>query len=360
MIQAAPFYLTGSINDMTTLVCAISGIKFKTELMPDLIIPYTAGYFHPVFAADHKQLHRLYSLHCAGKLVATDSYLLLLAFLHSTGSVQWQHPATLNPTDPSTRSLVENNLSQLLAVIAKTDIIIHPRFKQPSFVINYNNADLNNLSGWIETWNDNIEEFYDRRASDKEREELSKLENKLTDLIRSGEPTRGYAHIVADWASVAGEFPAERREEWKRVIRSCYNVNKMFNTPLPLIKEIKDFCEQNITVGSIHFHELYEVLRQGISSHVDYLGGSSLATTYEILPDLNDPETVASLIKTEESIQAIRDKAPTSEPVRTDYEDSIAFLRARLAYRAVKNLADHKEVPEPTPEPSIMFKGEEL
>ena len=326
---------------MATVTCAISGVTFKSDYLSDLVLPHTAGYFHPIFAADHKQLHRLYSLHCAGKLSASDSYFLLLAFLHSTNSVIWNHPATLKPAENATSVLVENNLAQLLTVIAKSDAISHPRFAQPKVVINHNNANLIQLSGWIETWEDNIDSFYNRRASDREKEELAKLENSLTNLICSGEPTKAYAHIVANWAAIAGDFPRERREEWKRVIRSCFNVNKMFNTPLPLIKEIKDYCECNIEVGSVHFHELYKVLKQGINCHVDYLGGSSLALGYEILPELTDSDTIASLVKNEEALELIRAKAPKTEPLAKDYPDSLSFLKAKLAYRAAINATNN-------------------
>ena len=42
-------------------------------------------------------------------------------------------------------------------------------------------------------------------------------------------------------------------------------MTKMFNTPLVLLKEIKDYCECNIEAGSIHFHTLIQVLQEGIS-----------------------------------------------------------------------------------------------
>lgn len=318
---------------MSTITCAISGIAFKTEYMGELTIPHTAGYFHPVFACSHKQLHALYSLHTRGKLAPTDSYLLFLAFLHSSGKITWQHPATLDPMSTYTRQLIEGNIAQLLSVLARTDTILHPHFKQPSFIVSHSNCDLSGIGHYIKSWDNNISWWYSNRAEEKEQRDLQKVENYLSTLILSGEKVERYSHVVADWADVAAGFPIDKREEWKRVIRTCFNVTKMFNTPLTLLKEIKDYCECNIEAGSIHFHTLSKVLKKGISCHIDYLGGSSLALGYEILPELADSDTLASIVKNETAVNSIVSNAPIKEPVRTDYSDSMSFLRAKLAYR---------------------------
>jgi hypothetical protein len=348
---------------MSTITCAISGIKFKTDYLGELTISHTAGYFHPVFACNHKQLHALYSLHTRGKLAPTDSYLLFLAFLNSTDKIDWQHPVTLDPIAAKTRQLIEINICQLVSVIARTDTILHPHFKQPDYKIYLANSDLSNVGSYISAWEDNIDWWYSNRAEEQEIRDLQKVENYLSTLILSGEKVERYSHVVADWADIAATFPTDRREEWKRVIRTCFNVTKMFNTPLSLLKEIKDYCECNIDVGSIHFHTLSLVLKKGISCHIDYLGGSSLALGYEILPELADSDTLASIVKNEEAISNIIAKAPKNAPVRTDYSDSMAFLRAKLAYRvaasnkvAIPKMSDTIE----NTEPSISLDSDDL
>lgn len=332
---------------MSHITCAVSGLQFKTDHIPSLYIPHTAGYFHPVFACDHKQLHQLYSAHTAGKLTPTDSYLLFLGILHSTGQIEWRHPATLDPTSSSTRVLIENNIHQLLSVIAKTDAILHPSFQQPSFVVSHHNSDLEQVHSYIAAWEDNVDNFYFRKAEQKDRNDLNKVENYLSTLILSGEDTSKHAHIVADWADIAAEFPSSDRELWKRTIRTCFNVTKMFNTPLSLLKEIKDYCECNIEAGSIHFHTLSKVLKSGIRCHIDYLGGSTLARGYELLPELADSDTLASLVQNEKAVSTVVATVShlTCAPVAADYATSMSFLKARLAYRVKKGQDDrNKEV----------------
>lgn len=329
---------------MATITCAISGISFKSDYMTALNISYTEGYFHPVFAANHQQLHYLYSLHTSGKLSASDSYLTFLALLHSSGKIEWRHPATIDPTSKATRSLIENNIAQLVSVLAMTDAIKHPGFKQPRYTITHNNSDLEQVGFWIRAWQDNINSFHTYRAGLSDRKELAKIENYLSTLILSGEETKNYSHIVADWADIAADFPAAKREEWKRIIRTCFNVTKMFNTPLSSLKEIKDYCECNIEVGSIHFHTLSEVLKKGISCHVDYLGGSTLARGYELLPDLADSDTLEAMLANEKAVSDIIAKAPKEEPKKENYSSQLDYLKAKLAYRAARNAIKENEL----------------
>lgn len=317
---------------MATITCAISGIKFKCSHLESSNISYTEGYFHPIFALPYIQLHHLYTRHCKGELTSNDSYLLFIAFLHSSGKIEWKHPAICNPNEIITKKLIENNLAQLIRVLEQTGIICHPSFKQPSFRVNYENASLKQIPNYIKAWEDNIEDFRTGRANIKEQEDLQKAENKLSYLILSGEKPEKFSHVIASWANQAGEFPTDKAELYMRTIRSCFNTTKMFNTPLALLKEIKEFCETNIEAGSIHFHTLSQVLKEGIHRHIDYLGGSSLALGYTLLPALGVKGKEAELKNTAELATVVAN-APTEAPKEKDYPDSLSLLKAKLAYR---------------------------
>jgi len=324
--------------------CAISGVTFNCSYLGGTYIPASAGYFHPIFAANYTQLHSLYTAHCKGRLPATDSYLLFLAFLHSSEQIEWAHHTTLKPDGAIAIKLVENNLSQLIAVLDKSAVIQHPAFHQPSYKVTRDNSTLATISVWIADWQENIDAFLFGKADEKVFEALKKVENKLSYLILSGEPPESYSPIIASWASKTAEFPAEKDKEWQKVIRSCFSTTKMFNTPLALLKEVKDFCECNIEVGSIHFHTLSEVLREGIRRHTDYLGGSSLALGYTLLETLPDREAE---LKGEAEVAEIAAKAPSTYPKKEDYSTSFEFTKAKLAYRvgsyvAVKDVGDKK------------------
>jgi hypothetical protein len=209
------------------------------------------------------------------------------------------------------------------------------------------------IANWIEAWQENIDDFKHGRADLRQIQDLQEVENKLSKLILSGEPPERYSTTIAAWASQAAEFPPASDELYQRTIRSCFNITKMFNTPLSLLKEIKEYCECNIEAGSIHFHTLSAVLKEGIKRNTDYLGGSSLALGYTLLPaeDLT-PESRAAELKNQAEVAALAAKAPESKPVRADYASSLDFLRAELAYRVALGQAKQAAALATTTKPS--------
>lgn len=327
---------------MARVTCAISGLPFSTDYLEGLSIPHTLGYFHPIFAVEYKHLLRLYTAHSHGKLTPKDSYLLFLAILHSSDQITWKAPASLDPNDNQTKRLIENNMSQLIEVLEKTALIKHPSFEQPSFVVTYDNSALLQIPNWIKAWKANIISFHTGRYRLLEIQTLQKVENKLTKLILSGEKREKFSHVIADWASKAAEFPPDKIEQYKLTIRSCYNMNKMFNTPLSLLKEIKDHCECNIEAGSIHFHTLIQVLKKGISKHIDYLGGSTLALGYTLLPVAAEKAE----LKNQAELATLTANAPASYPKKEDYGTSLDFIKAKLAYNVSSNLLKQKRILE--------------
>jgi hypothetical protein len=329
---------------MTTLNCAISGVSFQVSGLDFLSIPATQGYYHPVFATTQDQLYKAYSMHCKGQLKPSDSYLVFLAFLQSSGQIGWSHPATLDPTSSGTAKLIENNITQLVNVIEKTALIKHPSFVQPSFSVHYDNSDLEQIPNWIAAWYDNIDDFYSDKASAKELEELQVLENKLTSCILSGNKPEKYASVIADWACRAGEFPEDKAASWKTIIRTCFNSYKMFTTPLSLIKEVETYCHCNIEAGSIHFHELCEVLEKGRTNHIDYLGGTVEVSDFTLLPSLDsidntgtDNSNDLASTNVNDMLDSIVARAPKTEPIESQYSSKIEFIKAKLAYRVAAN-----------------------
>jgi hypothetical protein len=326
---------------MAKVTCAISGIVYTTTHLTNLTVPHTEGMVHPIFSMPRKTLYTIYTQHCKGELTQTDSYLLFLAFFHSSGQVSWKYPASLTPTDTATQILIETNFSSLLRVLEQSDLINHPAFEQPSFAVYYDNSSLNHLPNWIMAWEKNINYFYSNRASEDDLDKMQKLENKLSYHILSGEDPKKYAGVIANWACTVGEFPPNVAVLWKETIKDCFSIAKMFETPLALLKEIKEHIELNIEVGSIHFHTLYAVINEGIDKHKDYLGGSSLG--YTILPTLDS-------IRDEPAQKGLAALAVTIAnaskvaPVREDYPNSLAFLKARLAYKTAQLAAKEKRL----------------
>jgi hypothetical protein len=209
-------------------------------------------------------------------------------------------------------------------VIELSDAIITPAFKQPKFVVRACNNSLAQIPAWIHAWRDNIAAFDRGYANQQLRDDLVKIENRLSYLIKSGLPIKDYGTVIAQWANAASIFPEDVAEDWEKVIRTCYNSDKMFSTPLATLKEIKAHCEQNIEAGSIHFHTLQKTLKEGISRHTDFLGMSSAELGYTLMP--------IDSSKNDIELEAIRAKAPTETPSRLNYTSDLAFIRAKMAY----------------------------
>ena len=321
---------------MAKINCAISGLTFSCDYGP-LTLNHKDGYYHPIFALPYKKLYGLYSKHCAGHLTATDSYLLFLAFLHSTEQVIWESPAACNPRDSSTKSLIENNLAQLIKVIETTNCISIPSFKQPSFVVCATNSNLETVPNWIGAWDRNIEDLKDGYLATKVLQDIVALENKLSYYLKSGLNPENYSFAVANWAAKAADFPAHKEEAWCKIIRSCFNSSKMFSTPISEIREVKEYCEENIEAGSIHYHALMSTLREGTSRHTNFLGlgavGSLESKGYTLLP--------IDSTKNQTEVEAIIAKAPIDQPVRIDYNSDLEFIKAKLRYRVALNASSN-------------------
>lgn len=319
---------SGDYLTMAKIRCAISGLTLEIPHVP-LTLSAEIGYYHPIFALPYRKLYGLYSKHCAGELTETDSYLLFLAFLHSTEQIKWEAPASLTPGE-STSYLVENNLLQLIKIIETTSMILHPAFVQPSFVVSKDNSLLHQIPNWIEAWENNIKDFQEGYKSKRMQEDLQKLENKLSYYLKSGLNPEEYAFAVASWADKAAGFPNHKTEEWCKIIRTCFNSERMFSTPLLELKKIKAYCEENIEVGSIHFHALMSTLNEGINRNLNFLGvsGISIQTVgYNLIP----PSSTAQSTE----LAAIIANAPEEPPKRTEYSSDMEFLKAKLRYRVL-------------------------
>jgi len=315
---------------MARITCGISGVSYKCEHVPMTLNKREIA--HPIFYLPQRKLLSLYQSYVDGGLSDTDSYLLFVALLHSTDSVSFTVPTIYHSR---TQSIIAANIAQLVSVIWKSNAIQHPAFKQPGFYIREDTAELENIKVWIKAWESNIDKFRAGLSSIREAEELKIVENRLTKLIKSPETAAvKLAANIATWADIAAGFPSSKTEYWKATIRKCYNLTAMFSTPKEDLIEIKAYCENNLEVGSLHFHTLMVVLNKGIANHNDFLGLGSSDTPSLGYTLLTSDDTVQ-----EAKLLSIAESAPKSEPVAADYTSKLEFLRARLAYKQAQKLA---------------------
>ena len=222
---------------MAKIICGISDIPI---IIPH--VPMTLSrreYNHPIFYLPQRKLLGLYSTYTKDHLTDIDSYLLFLALLKSTDSVEFVVPAQITS---STAHLIAANIGQLVNIIWQTNAIRHPSFKQPRFFIRADTANLDNIKIWIASWQKNIDDFKSGIDRDSEIRKLKKVEDKLARLIHSPEAGNiRLASAVAEWADKAACFPISKKDAWKLIIRKCYNLEAMFSTPKAVNNSIA-FC----------------------------------------------------------------------------------------------------------------------
>jgi len=344
---------------MANIICGISGVPFKTPHIPMTL--HKREMNHPIFYLPQKRLLGIYSLYLKGQLTDIDSYLLFVALLKSTDNVTF---SVITQVSTSTERIIASNIRQLVEVIWETNAILHPSFKQPSFYISQHTANLDNIKMWIVSWRKNIEEFKSGIDSRSSAKKLLETEKRLERLILSPDITGDLKLLsaVANWASLAADFPIAKMDDWKLLIRKCYNMQSMFNTPKKDLIELKEYCEENIEAGSLYYHNLMKVLRTGIANHNDFLGlgyltsdpaDKSSSYNYTLL---DTPENEA---KGEAAILAIIASAPTSEPIKNEYKTLTEFLKAKLAYRAAQEAGMKATSPSPKKEGRERSEGME-
>lgn len=325
---------------MARLICSKSGVIFNCEHMP--LATYNE---HPLFAVPQKRLISLAGTWAAQKLSSTESYLLYLALLDSTGLIHWRAHASYQ--GDATDSIVANNMEALLHIIAKINVINHPHFTLPSFAIGPDTAKLDNSKYWIQVWADNYSEWYSDYLSSQEREELkAKLDHRevaLQRLIKSSTPVDAYASTLAEWAATAGAFPTSLTlhpitkqqvplsEYWKQIIRTIANEDKLWRLPRADLVELIEHCEGAIQHGNIYAFTLMKYLRQGIKRYDDYLGFGDIGlstggtTLFTVMPPNSSVESInkAALLAT----------APTEEPKKNQYPTHFAWLKAYTKWK---------------------------
>lgn len=330
---------------MAKITCSKSGTVFAVEHMP--VALFSNAVSHPLFHVPQRKLIALAGQWSAGKLSPTESYLLFLSLLDSTGLVQWRTHALYTP---KTDQIVANNMHSLLSIIAKINLINHPSFTLPSFAVTTDTGDLDNAHHWIQSWKSNYLDWYASFEDSRKREEIKDKilarEESLQRLIKSATPPDAYASTLADWASVAGAFPTcetlhpitkttiTLNEYWKSLIRTVANEDKLWRFPRKDIVELIEHCEENIMHGNIYSHTLMKYLRNGLRKYDDYLGFGEDSTTAPVT-------TSFTILSSNSSVQdinraALINTAPSEEPKLHQYPNHFAYLKAYSKWKLSK------------------------
>lgn len=338
---------------MANVTCKYSGIVFHCEHLPISLSHREVA--HPIFSLPKKKLLSLTHQWSSSSLTPSENYLLYLALFHSTDLIEWRVPAIHTER---TQSIIAQNMEQLIHIISRIDLISHPNFTLPHFIISPDTRDLNNSRYWIQIWRENFEEFYSNYRSSQIREEtkerLEKRTHSLERMIKSPHTSKQeLANHLANWAEIAASFPQMRishpltktpttlAEYYKQVIRACASDDNIWRIPEKHILEVIEHCEEELFIedrtsnqyegaGSIYCHSLLKLLREGLEKQSDYLGfanqdlPSTKGTSFTILP--------SNASKADAALANISAAAPKELPLRQNYPTLFAYLKAKSAW----------------------------
>lgn len=326
------------------LYCQYSGVNFNLPQLPTL--KSTVLTVHPIFHMDKKALFKLYSDWADGLMESeTDRRLVFLAMLNSTDLIDWR--ATANPTD----ACVQANMPSLYYTTRWATAIQTPGFKLPKFAITNDTRKLENISHWLQVW-ENIRENFDisyRTTSQIEKQKTR--EEMLEKLIKSRGETGRFAGLLCQWAFDAASVPENIRDYWRQILTSK-GIN-IFSIPSVDMAELVEHFEDSLAEhGSIYSYTFLSYIRSLQKQIVTGLGfniTNSLdlvdivtRSEYSIIEG-GDDVTSTEII----NIQKIINSAPSVEPVESAYPNRVAFLRAKISWkmasRAAENYASAEE-----------------
>lgn len=335
--------------------CAYSGITFTCEHFPASVS--SKELVHPVFYLKPAKLLSLSTMWAEGKLTTTDSYLLFLALLDSTGLVQFR---TSVLRSDKTSQILALNMEQLVSLCTK---ILHVPAENkskilPSFAISSGSDTLDNVGAWLGTWQSALDEYVAGYKGAGARNKLIATESLLHKYIKDSSlhPSK-YSNLLANWAEIAGNFPSGEtllpggqkiplNLYWKNLITKAALDDSIFTVSQKDLEELIGHCEENIPHGSIYAHSLMKVLRDALAAQVDFFRGG--ATAFKVLssPSAASSSTSSSSVATSSggsedvgslNVARIIESAPAREPARGEYDSLVSFLKAKMAWNLAQS-----------------------
>lgn len=317
------------------ILCSISGIEFECSHFPGTF--FSREIAHPIFHLPQKRLLSYTGKWASGELTRTDSYLLFLSLLHSSEQVEFRVPVFRNE---HTDRIIALNMEPLVRTLIKLNTVTAPSVVFPRFAITTETRYLTNVNHWIECWQDSYQSFLDGYRSAHESRKLIVREAALQRMIKNPhKDIRDYASQIADWASIAGEFPTfltrspfnslqiPCSEYWKAIIGRAARDEYLYQIPASDLQELLEHCEDKIPVGSIYSNALFKLLRHAQERQKNFLGLGDIdagGNTYELLEEGTTAEAA--------NLRAMIISAPTEKPRPEQYPNKFKYLQAKLKW----------------------------
>jgi hypothetical protein len=330
------------------ILCGISGLEFSCDHFPAYLSSREVT--HPIFNLPQKKLISYLGKWASSELTPTDSYLLFLAILNSSELVEFRVPVCRSH---ETDSIVAQNMEHLAKIVSRLNTVTNPGVCFPHYAIGPETKFLSNIKYWIENWNEAYKDYQDGYSKEYESRKLITREAALERLIKNPHlPISAYASKIAEWASIAGNFPEylttspfsglkiSMGDYWKEIIQKCSREESLFSVPQVDIADLLEHCELNISIGTIYSNALFKVLRHALERQKNFLGLGDMDLTrgkYQILGADDTTETA--------NIKAMIDSAPETEPTLAQYPNKLAFLKAKLRWQMAKKYSGSQEIP---------------
>jgi hypothetical protein len=320
-------------------VRAPNSINTKGGLMEELPGVMT-GAHHPIFDMDQISLLSLLPskrgwIDWMMLKNKGEKKLLFLALLKATGLVEFQSPAY-----PTMRTMSQN-IELLVKTVRWQYIVNDVDYKLPKIVINYSNRKLENLYHWLERWNIlKIEWAKDYRWK-VQQEKLKLIEDKLEKKIKSpytDMDRKTYTDMLATWALDASGAPNNIRDYWRSIFNVSIKGTDIYNIKEVDIIELIEFMEtelfnhtaEHFGFGTIQMVSVLSHLRKIQEINKKGLFGAIGGMTFELLD--NETEQPLNIHPEKAALEKILNNAPKEKPIKEQYPNIVAYLRAKNAW----------------------------
>jgi len=342
------------------LFCPLSGTSYTVD------IGYGHGQApHPIFYIPLKSLiYQHLDKYCDGSLSSQEVHLFGCALLHKLPII-WESPLDFMQSSTQLHETWRKNIEKLATICLKYTHIEDSSL--PQYRIDKRNRDLNNLKIYLASIDEAVAELsYDEDDPEYLTHPVptyiqQNAEEVILKMLRGSmskvEKKESFPRLMADWAATTGNFPTTEivvaitkgeeevttiRKHWKNIVYLTFKATDPIDllssqvTPGDM-EELIEHCEVNIEIGTIHSLALLRKLREVKSILKEFKSPApsasmTIAKSYVITADFLSGELLGGENETKFTVDRPKVTIPEKEPLRRDYPNTAAYLRARIAW----------------------------
>lgn len=288
---------------------------------------------HPIFYSPVDSLLQRAGDLVSGELVPQEARLVFLALLNSTGLVTWEYAA-----DPQAATVLLNS-EALVRFINWKHNAASAALLLPRFVVRHANRRLENCEHWLSSLFEAKKSWELRNSDHRLREKLAQKEAVLHRLLHST-TKRGnnYALKLAAWAMEAAAVPDNMRSYWTQLFSLTGLELYKPDFTLADFSELREHMEDNLQIYNSplyvnavlhHVRRLEEIRAKGL----DYwLGITATGASSAEEAEQNNYRFLDDSIESNNVSAAIETYAPLTKPSEREYDNKVAFIRAKAAW----------------------------